>query len=507
MEIRVSDLPELSRKRLLAALKNPPTATFVVSESRLKWAGAGLVTCALGIWAVAAAADNYKWTSDDLRGYLILFIVAFVIGWISMKYLFAWYRSDFKAQFLVNPLYFLRFRFNHIDAIPFTGQKVWRIEHLRDSKGAYTGTKFYFRTELGQEIRVKTTSIRTANDLIDALNQFPEYISSLVQTQDRQTLYFYDLLYEWRVQNEPRPKNQRTKPTGAAFVFQKLGPSLLAVLVAAGIFFFAALPYNDYRDDEMRWQTAKSSRTASGYRLYSASRPDGRHLYEAHEEIGKLYERAAATYRTASADSSSAGVEVVIKMLEYAKSTGNYKVFVNFQGDNQIPADIEEQLQRSTGMPRLVSILPSFTPSMNQARETRILQKISESFGKVIPGDILQFSIGQGSPQDMNFTVAYVIEASGDLYYPVSQEHFPERNRDWYTGIGFDWDFRVNVPDEEGSNFQFSLKSEPAQLFNVGYTRSAGESGGLVPTAVYGAMADSAFENFGSKLLTQLAVK
>jgi hypothetical protein len=144
---------------------------------------------------------------------------------------------------------------------------------------------------------------------------------------------------------------------------------------------------------------------------------------------------------------------------------------------------------------------------MNQARETRILQKISESFGKVIPGDILQFSVGRGSPQETNFTVGYVIEASGELYYPVSQERLPENSRDWYTGIGFDWDFHVNVPDEERSTFQFSLKSEPAQLFNVAYTKSACESTDLVPTAVYGAMADSAFENFREKLLTQLAVK
>jgi hypothetical protein len=81
------------------------------------------------------------------------------------------------------------------------------------------------------------------------------------------------------------------------------------------------------------------------------------------DEIGKLYERAAATYRTASADSSSAGVEVVIRMLEYAKSTGNYKVFVTFQGDNKIPSDIEARLKRVAGVPKLVPILPSFTPS------------------------------------------------------------------------------------------------------------------------------------------------
>ena len=507
MEIKVSDLPEQSKLRLLTALKKPPEGTFVVSESKLKWAWTGVIVFGLGIWAAAAEADSYKWPSGDRWEYLILLIFSIVIGWNSFRYLVSWYRSEFKSGFLVNPLYFLRFRLNCIDLVPFTEKNVWRIEHLRDTKGAYTGTKFYFRAENGQEIRVKTTSIRTTNDLIAGLNQFPEYVSNLVQKQDCQSLYFYDLLYEWRLRNQQHPQNQRSKPTGIALLVQKLGPTLLAALIGTALFFLAVLPYNDYRDDEIRWQTARSSQTASGYRLYDASRPDGRHLSEAHEEIGKLYERAAASYRTASGDASSSGVEVVIKMLEYAKSTGNFKVFVSFAGDNQIPADIEERLRRATGVSKLVSILPSFTPSMNQARETRILQEISESFSKIIPGDILQFSVGRGSPQDIAFTVGYEIEASGELYYPVSQEHVPEKSRDWYTGIGFDWDFGVRVHDEERSTFKFSLKSEPAQLFNVGYARSASESTALVPVAVYGAMADSAFENFGAKLLTQLAVK
>jgi hypothetical protein len=507
MEIRVSHLPEQSKTRLLTALKKPPDGTFVVSESKLKWAWIGLLACGLGIWAVMSAADGYKWPPDDRWGYLIPFIVAIVIGFSSLTYLFSWYRSDFKVQFLVNPLYFLRFRFNYIDAIPFTGEKVWRIEHLRDTKGAYTGTKYYFRAENGQEIRVKTTSIRTANDLIEALNQFPEYVSSLVQRQDRQTLYFYDLLYEWRAQNQQYPQNQRSTPRGIAFVIQKLVPSLLAALIGTAVFFLAVLAYNDYRDDEIRWGTAKSSQTASGYRLYAASRPDGRHLYEAHEEIGRLYERAAARYRTSSGDSSASGVEVVIKMLEYAKSTGNYKVFVFFVCDDQIPTDVEARLRRATGLSKIVPILPSFTPSMNQAREARILQKIAESFGKVIPGDILQFSVGRGAPQEIKFTVQYAIRATGEVYYPVSQEKLEAAGRDWYTGIGFDWGFFVAVPDGESSRFQFSLQSEPAQLFHVGYSKSASESSDLVPTAVYSAMADSAFDDFGGKLLTQLAVK
>jgi hypothetical protein len=507
LDIRVSDLQEISKTRLRAALKKPPEGTFVISESKLKWAVTGLVVSGLGLWWLVAAADNYKWQSDDRTGYLILSICCFVIGGYSLAYLFSWSRSEFKPQVLVNPLYFLRFRCNYIEAIPFTGDKIWTVEHLKDTKGAYTGSKFYFRPATGPQKILKTTSVRIANDLIEALNRFPQYVSGLVQSQNRNTLYFYDLLYEWRVQNEQRPQVQQNKPIGLAFVFSKLSPTLIAGLLAVATFWLAILPYNDYRDDELRWETAKSSATASGYRLYVASRPDGHHLTDAHEAIATLYEHAAEKYRNASTDETSQGVEVVIKMLEYAKSTGHYQVFVFFECDNQIPTDVEARLREIRGVSKFVPILPSFTPAMNQAREARILQQISNSFGKVIPGDILQFSIGQGSPKEIRFTVHYVIKATGEVYYPVSQEKLSAASRDWYTGIGFNWGFLVAVPDEESSHFQFFLKSEPAELFNVAYTKNAAQSDGLVPTTVYGAMADSAFDNFGSNLLAQLAVK
>ena len=123
LEIRVSDLPEIGKTRLLAALKKPPEGTFVISESKLKWALTGLAVGLLGLWGLVAAADNYKWQPDDRLGHLILTIGCFVIGGHSVAYLFSWFRSEFKPQVLINPLYFLRFRFNLIEAIPFTEKR------------------------------------------------------------------------------------------------------------------------------------------------------------------------------------------------------------------------------------------------------------------------------------------------------------------------------------------------------------------------------------------------
>jgi hypothetical protein len=136
-----------------------------------------------------------------------------------------------------------------------------------------------------------------------------------------------------------------------------------------------------------------------------------------------------------------------------------------------------------------------------------ILQRISESFGRVIPGDILQFVVGNPSAGDPSFDVEYVIKASGSAYYPEKQEHLSESKRDWYTGISFKWNFNIKIPGADASTFQFNLESQPAQLFNVAYTQTAGSGAAMTPIEVYGAMADSAFSDFGTKLLSELSVR
>lgn len=506
MQIKVSDLPEANKSRLHAALKNPPSGTFVLGESKLGWASLGVVSVAATFFFVFSQADDYKWQSQEKIAYLVLVVGSFVLGWASLKYLVSWPRNEFKAYVLINPLYFLRFRFDRIVAIPFTSNKVWNIRHMKDTRGAYLGTKFYFRPETGGPGQtLKTKSIRIANDLIDALNGYPDHVSDLIQRKDNSALYSLDLLYEWRLRENQFPRAATPGPSGVAYILKHLAPFLVAGLLGATAFFAVFAPYNDYRDDELRWSNAKSSSKATAFRLYLASRPDGRHQSEAHNAISALYDQAADSYRNSPGSATSEGIEAVLKVLEYAKRTEQFKVFVIFSGDNEIPADIEERVRVVTGLLQVIPINPSFTPAMNQARETRILQRISRSFGSVIPGDILQFAVGKPSSRDVSFVVTYIIRASGEMYYPEKQENLSVAKRDWYTGISFEWNLNIAVPGSKSSTFQLDLKSEPAEVFQVAYTRVAGEGAGLPPTEVYSSMADSAFDNFGAKLVSQLA--
>jgi hypothetical protein len=504
--IRVADLPDISRTRLLAALKTVPQETFVINESKLGWAAVGLTGSILGVIYVVSQANGYKWQSDDTSTNLLVVLVCFAIGYLSIAYLLRWLRSDFKATALLNPLYFLRFRFDRIEGVSLTSAGAWDAKHLSDSRGVYSGTRFYFRGG-SKEFTLMVKSVQIANTLIVALKQFPILLSNLVETQDSHSLYALDLLYEWRHQEESFPRTSTKPAVGFRYLLTRLGPIVVAALVGVATFFLAIVPYNDACDDDLRWQTARTAATATAYRLYVASRPDGHHSTEAHTAIGVLYDKAADNYRTSTGVSGSQGIEAVISILEYAKATGHYKVVVRFMGDNQIPDNIDARLRSIYGTPRLVPVLPAFTDSINKTREARILQRISSSFGKIIPGDILQFAADQPNAHDPVFDVAYVIKASGSLYYPVSQEHQPEANRDWYTGISFNWNFNIVVPGTSTSRFQFSLDSQPAHLFNVAYQQATNGSAPFSPDEAYGAMADSAFDDFGSKLLSQLSVR
>jgi hypothetical protein len=502
MQLQIADLPEASRTRLLAAVKNPPVNTFVIRESRLGWALVGLIAASLSLLSIFVAADGYRWQSDGRAFSLLVVVASFVGAWISVAYLIRWARSEFKAYALINPLYFMRIRFDRIEAIPLAAAKNWDVKHGSNSKGVYTGTTFRFQSE-GDDQTLKISSLGIGNDLVTALNSFPAYISDLLQRRDTEALYAIDLLYEWRVRESQFPRRAASGVNRFVLFARRFGPSLLAGTVAVIVFFAAIDPYNNYRDDEQRWRDAQLVSSATSYRLYAALRPDGRHLSEAQGAISKLYEKAANDYINAAGSGPSQGTEAVIQMLEYAKSSGRYKVFVEFVGDNKIPQNIEEQLRSRHGVTQVILVGTSFTSSMNEAREAGILEKISESFGKVIPGDVLEFARGTGTAQDIGFVVNYAIRASGDLYYLTKEEQTPKERRDFYAGVSFDWRFRIGVPGLEASAFQFSFESEPAQLFKV--ASSTGPD--LAPINVYSAMAGSAFDDFGSKLVSQVSFK
>lgn len=505
MKIQLTDLPEATRSRLLATLAVPPQHAFVLKESKRGWAVFGLCVAVVATGGVVGSINSYAWTPDERVGYLLLLALGFVVGWFSGAYLVRWFRSDFTPSVLLNPLYFMRFRFSQVEVLRLNETEQWDVKHSLDRYGRYASTRFSFRFASGLRF-VRFRDLRAANALVVGLREFPTVLADIERRQDSAAMYLLDLLFEWRMREQHFPRNPVPEPAGLGRLLRRLGPEIIASSAAVLVFFVGLAPLNRYYDDQLRWQAAVTSGTASAYRIYIASRPDGGHVSAAHDAIDNLYARAAANYRSSVGFASKPGVEAVVRMLEYANRTGHFTVYVHFSQDNEIPLDIDERLASIAGVPKVVSVLPSFSQGMNAEREDHILQRISSSFGKVIPGDILRFAAGQGASEDIIFDVSYKIQSSGSVYYPVSEEKLREAERDWYTGILFNWNFAIAVPGMDSSASQFGLQSEPADLFNVAYDRGEGESGGMTPDEVYGGMADSAFDDFGSKLLANFSV-
>jgi hypothetical protein len=218
-------------------------------------------------------------------------------------------------------------------------------------------------------------------------------------------------------------------------------------------------------------------------------------------------------YQT-QAGESSPGVEAVIAVLEYARATGRYKVAVTFEGTNQIPEGLEGQLKREYGIADIAPSAWSFQDVFNKGRESKILQRIQTSFGKVIPGDVLAFDTGQPEAGDVQFAVNYLVKPTGSVYYPVSEERLPDAKRHFYVGIGYNWHFDIRIPDRDAL-YQLKFASTPASLFQVAYQRvsknaldvGTQDPNPVNPAEVYDAMAESAFEDFSSKLLSEVALK
>jgi hypothetical protein len=114
----------------------------------------------------------------------------------------------------------------------------------------------------------------------------------------------------------------------------------------------------------------------------------------------------------------------------------------------------------------------------------------------------------------VQFAVNYLVNPTGSVYYPVSEEHLPDAKRHFYVGIGYNWYFDIRIPDRDAL-YQLKFASTPASLFQVAYQRvsknaldvGTQDPNPVNPAEVYDAMAESAFEDFSSKLLSEVALK
>ncbi len=439
-------------------------------------------------------ADNYKWPSETIAWYSIITIIASLLFFWGGKRLVFWHRSTLKPYVYFTPLHYIR---THNDEIKYG--YLWDIVDCDikhdSSNGAYSSSTCTMVFDNSLEIvTIKNQDI--ANQLINSLRTWEIRYKQAFKDND----WNYFVTRDDFAGIQGKPIDDKLASSFFSQLFLELKPlfrfsyGYLLALAVGLLWLFLAFNLNSYFDDKKSWESAKLFNTASSYRKYIDTHPEGRWKVEAQQQIGKLYEESARKYvKERDSKYENSASNSVIELLDYAKATGNYKVSVEFMRENKISPGIEETLKRKFGIANVIRIGNSFSDDNMKEREAYLLSTISSAFKQIIPEDILDFSSSSVQEKAPLFLVSYVVRVSGSLYFHDRDASIHPRMRPFYPGIFVDWNFEIRLP-EKGKSYSFALKSDPASHFSSTDAR------------VYDAMTESAFDGFRSEIVKRLGL-
>ena len=463
--ISISQLPSTTKQRINEAVSNKSSDTIWLpqaSGNRLPFVGIA-IACAVPI-AVIVYAQRYRWDSFERFVIFTLLTISFFLGVSALASLIVRVRSPLKSSILINPFYVIQVTSAHFYGYPLSSLLSPNLSNPTSDESMRL-QMLYLAFKDGT-VECRCTSPRERQQIVQALAGFKRYREELATLPDYGTIDRLDLLCDLRTGS-----GKSTKAPKKRFAFGNMA-GLVVALIFAGVFTLIGDQLNNRADDNLRWTTASNTNTAAAYRVYLATRTDGRHSAEARHAINQLYNDAQLQYEQQAGAASTEAIDALVAILEYARNSGQYKIGVTFHGSDEIGDGIEDRLEREYGIRGVKPVRWSFQETLNQSREDKILQQIQSRFGKIIPGDILAFEKGVVGPDNVVFDVTYTVKPSGSVYYPVSQERLAVTRRDYYAGITYDWEFQIRIPQRRAP-FRFGLKSEPASLFEFAYQRAS----------------------------------
>jgi hypothetical protein len=242
---------------------------------------------------------------------------------------------------------------------------------------------------------------------------------------------------------------------------------------------YLLLPYAiDYYD----FNNSSEKNTATAYRKYLSNSRNILYREDAEQRIYQIYN---GHINSLKASNDSFEKEVILKTLEYLRDNKIYNVNVQFKFSSSVK-DIYRQ-----GL-RVVSAESSFTKEKNEERETRLIQEINNSIGRILPADIISFTEKeQPASPTIEITYKYLNSRDNSLYYPVAQESLSDNFRTYYYGISVNWEFEWFIPSETESIGSFELISNPRMQFS---TKSIASDDTVYSDMIYTAFEEMAKE-------------
>jgi hypothetical protein len=258
------------------------------------------------------------------------------------------------------------------------------------------------------------------------------------------------------------------------------------------------------RYEELSWEEARAENSPEVLRGYLGDFPTPAHLEEAEAALRKLYAAAEARYME-GATSVPAGAREGMRALLHSLAADHVmteKLGVSFLPVAGVEGGaIEAAVKASTGAKVVYPVGPSFTQEANEGRHTKIVSSLNSGFRRVV-ADLFELEERPLDAAGPRVLVGYEVQFSGDHFFSKSQASLPMNERELYVGIQvlFTCSIQVPAPGEVASQdpeegHPVRILARPAPDFRVSGSRYSS-----MQRMVYDRMAETAFEEFSSKI-------
>lgn len=500
--LKFNDLPEKIQERLLKRLSGEGEGVAFKARGNFL---AFIFAAAAIVWfgLLFFLANDYLWSKPKIIIFGLISLVAAYFLVQNLLELIRWSTSRSKCFFLVTPLYAIEINYNDV--------RYWNLEQLAAvnsnhlyQNGVYKFTEIKITFEdITKTFKIK--NLETAEETVEKISYLRKRFIESTARNDETYLNSNNDFIELESQYGESQKTAQSSILKLAAIFAS------AAILTVGVM-YAAVFLNNYYDDKKSWEAAESVNRASSFRSYLQTHRYGRWSADANQKLQTFYDAAGRKYQSSlNKGYDPQAAEAILKILEYAKTTHNFRVQTVFERRNEIPPDIVETLKKEYEVNKILSLDDTFSDEKMKRREDLILTFIADAFRQIIHDDILEIS-GDCSVDCVTFLVKYTVD-SDSIYYDEREKELPEAERTYNPGIFINWDFGIKIPNQS-ENYSFTLTSTPAEHFSYDSNFNAETEAGkniidvlnVEKSNVYDAMAASAFDDFKQNLIFRMGI-
>ena len=422
-------------------------------------------------------------------------------------------RSPFKKYTTIHPLHLLQVDVDKVAVWPLVNlHDVHLTHHSTNGVYQYTAVRMDFAgTICNTTIRGQQASVDWANRLLGQRRRCLELMANgLLEAEEGIDLIPAETL---RGQKIPIDKESRDRAMRFYGIFAAVG------LVAAAV----ALPYNKGAAERDAWRSVGRYGSTSDLRGYLERFPSGKHASEARARLDAKYDEAIEKYRTAAKAADPKGMQAIVDVVNALKKADaryvkiSYESSIDFERLKNLPSQYADVTRPDE----------AFSTSMNSSRESSITTALRHAFNEALGYEVLDFegssstygydAYGRYGRQEaktapVTFVIKYRVSPSGSIYESTrpSESSYGSRlgldsgRKKKLFGILVDWDFGIRFDGEAADRYHLTLQSAPAK--NISYT-TYGNYGGYDTMTPYTKMAESAFDEFGSKLAAGIGIE